>query len=82
MSNEQVNNEQETARENTEAPKITLDDIVTMQKIIALASSRGSFRAEEMSAVGRTYDRISAFVSHNVPEEDNEKTDSPDPEEG
>ena len=68
MSEENNVNEAEV-----EAPKITLDDIVTMQKIISIASSRGAFRAEEMSAVGRTYDRIASFVSYNVPEESKEQ---------
>ncbi len=60
--------EQNTENQQVEEPKITIEDIVMVQRIIATASSRGAFRAEEMSSVGRVYDRVSAFVSHNAPE--------------
>lgn len=60
--------EQKTENQQVEEPKITIEDIVMVQRIIATASSRGAFRAEEMSSVGRVYDRVSAFVSHNAPE--------------
>lgn len=60
--------EQNTQETQVEEPKITIEDIVMVQRIIATASSRGAFRAEEMSSVGRVYDRVSAFVSHNAPE--------------
>jgi hypothetical protein len=52
------------------APQITLDDIATVERIISIASKRGAFAAEEMSAVGRTYDRIRAFLQHNAPKEE------------
>ena len=63
--------EQQTQEQNeVENPKITMEDIVLVQRILALASSRGAFRAEEMSSVGRVYDRVSAFVTHNTPSEE------------
>lgn len=43
-------------------PRITIEDISNVQKIISTATARGAFRAEEMSAVGATYDRIRAYL--------------------
>lgn len=56
-----------------EDPKITLEDIAVAQRIIQLASSRGAFKAEEMSSVGRVYDRISVFLQHNAPAEEKQE---------
>jgi len=59
----------EENKNQVEEPKITLEDIQMIQRIISIASSRGAFRAEEMSPVGRVYDRVSNFLSHNAPEQ-------------
>lgn len=67
--------EQKTQETQVEDPKITMEDIVLVQRIIATASSRGAFRAEEMSSVGRVYDRVSAFVSHNAPAQEEGKSE-------
>jgi hypothetical protein len=44
------------------AIQLQLQDILTAAQAIALASSRGAFRAEEFSKVGAAYDNIIAFL--------------------
>lgn len=48
-------------------PNITIEDIVLAQRVIAQASARAAFKAEEMSVVGGLYDRITRFVNYHVP---------------
>jgi len=61
-----------------EQPQITVADIATLKQIVEVASSRGAFRAEELSQVGAVYDRVSAWVDGMTQEatEDTEKGDS------
>lgn len=65
MSEEQ-NNTTEQATED-QKPSITIEDIVLTQRVIAQASARAAFKAEEMSVVGGLYDRITRFVNYHVP---------------
>ncbi|ASV44145.1 hypothetical protein PBI_SCTP2_130 [Salicola phage SCTP-2] len=59
---------EETQNGGEEAPNISLQDIVTARDVINAATTRGAFRAEELSTVGRLYDKINSFVKHHVPE--------------
>ena len=61
-----------------EQPQITVADIATLKQIVEVASSRGAFRAEELSQVGNVYDRVSAWVEFMTQEatEDTEEGDS------
>lgn len=45
-----------------EQPQITIADIAMLKQIVEVASSRGAFRAEELSQVGAVYDRVTAWV--------------------
>jgi hypothetical protein len=55
-----MNDEVKTEVENND---ITLNDLSIVRSIIDLASTRGAFKASEMSAVGKTYDKLSAFLA-------------------
>ena len=46
-----------------EQPQITVADIATLKQIVEVATSRGAFRAEELSQVGAVYDRVSAWIN-------------------
>jgi hypothetical protein len=48
-----------TAQDNTE---LTISDLAAMKTIIDIASSRGSFKPNEMMAVGQTYNKLTAFL--------------------
>lgn len=41
----------------------SISDLLQVKNIIEVASSRGAFRAEELSTVGSTYDKLKQFLS-------------------
>ena len=45
-----------------QAPGLTLQDLVLVAQIIQLTSSRGTFKAEELTQVGSLYDKLVAFL--------------------
>ena len=65
---------------------ITVTDLNTLRGIIDLASSRGAFRAAEMTQVGEIYNKLTAFLEAVVAQaqaqeaENNEATDTPEGE--
>lgn len=53
----------ETAVEqDTSAPSLTLQDLVTVAQVIQITSQRGAFRAEELANVGTLYNKLVAFL--------------------
>jgi len=42
---------------------LNINDLNAMKQIIDLASSRGSFKAAEMEAVGKVYNKLSNFLA-------------------
>lgn len=56
---------QETAQETAQAPDndLTINDLNSMKQIIDIASTRGAFKANEMEAVGKVYNKLSNFLS-------------------
>jgi hypothetical protein len=50
---------QAPAGQNTE---LTINDLNAMKVIIDIASSRGAFKPNEMSIVGQTYTKLTAFL--------------------
>jgi hypothetical protein len=57
----------ETAAPSTETPTtteagLTIQDLSAVLQVIQVASSRGAFKAEELSSVGKVYDRVFQFL--------------------
>lgn len=56
----------EISVDNTESvkqePVMNLQDLIHLINIVDLASHRGAFKAEELSAVGRVYDKVMGFL--------------------
>lgn len=52
--------------ENTTENQITIADLNMLKNIVDLASSRGSFRADEMQEIGAVYNRLNAFLQDIV----------------
>lgn len=57
----------------TEAPEaemapaqLQLNDLQGLLRIVDVAMKRGAFQANEATAVGTVYDKLSAFVTHAV----------------
>ncbi|CAB4128801.1 hypothetical protein UFOVP112_79 [uncultured Caudovirales phage] len=63
------------------AAQLQISDILASAQVIQLASTRGAFRADELSQVGGVYDRLVAFLQASgaltpapAPAETSEKT--------
>jgi len=46
----------------TPAPELTIQDIAHFKQILEVCSSRGAFKPDEMTLVGETYARLTAFL--------------------
>jgi len=47
----------------SETLQLTIQDLALMKDFISMACERGAFKANEMSAVGQTYDKLATFLS-------------------
>ena len=60
------NNKTQEAQSQESAPQQTADlnvsDLAALKSIIDVATQRGAFRAAEMEAVGKTYNKLSSFL--------------------
>lgn len=56
--------EQETLPPNPEtaAPDLNVSDLVALRSIIEVASQRGAFKATELEAVGKTFNKLNTFL--------------------
>lgn len=50
------------ATEQQAAPDLNINDLAAIRSIIDVASQRGAFKAGEMEAVGKVYNKLSAFL--------------------
>jgi hypothetical protein len=66
MTKQVENNETSTET----VPGLGMGDLVTISRIIDLASKRGAFSAEESAIVGAVWTRLAAFLRHNMPAEE------------
>lgn len=53
--------DESTTTENTK-PTITLQDIASVVEVLKVCTERGVWRVQELSGVGRLYDRLTAFL--------------------
>lgn len=57
----------QTAQTNSEAPKtpdLNVNDLNSVRSIIDIATTRGAFKANELEAVGKAYNKLTAFLDH------------------
>ena len=47
---------------NQNPPSLTLNDLAVLRNVIEVAISRGAFKAEEVTVVGQTYDKLKAWL--------------------
>ncbi len=59
---------QPTSETEPNSPQIGVLDLQNALKIIDAAAERGTFKGNELSAVGITRDRIAAFIAAVAPE--------------
>ena len=53
---------QATAPEAPQGPDLTVQDLQALKSVIDVASSRGAFRPNEMTAVGNVYTKLETFL--------------------
>lgn len=53
-----------TQQPQAESTDLTINDLNSIKVIIDIASSRGAFKPNEMVAVGTTYSKLEAFLTH------------------
>lgn len=56
-----------------QAQPLTVQDLITLKSALELGTQRGAWRANELTAVGQVYDRLSAFVASLLPKQDPKK---------
>ena len=56
------------------APELTLTDLANLRSVVEVAVRRGAFAANEVSAVGATYDKINAFLNAAMPPKTEEQS--------
>lgn len=61
VTNQQPENEAQPAP--ADVPRFSLNDLKSLQEIVKVATERGAFRANELSAIGAVYDRLSGFLA-------------------
>lgn len=59
-SEEQV--QEAPAQEQAAAPDLNISDLVALRSIVDVASQRGAFKANELEAVGKTYNKLNTFL--------------------
>jgi hypothetical protein len=53
----------DTAEVQTPAgPDLNITDLSALRNIVEIASQRGAFKAAELEVVGKTYNKLSAFL--------------------
>jgi len=51
-----------SAAQQSPGSDLNISDLLAVKSIIDIASQRGAFKANEMEAVGKTYNRINTFL--------------------
>jgi hypothetical protein len=54
---------EQTAQENQTPPvDLNISDLVALKSIVEVASQRGAFKANELEAVGKTFNKLNTFL--------------------
>ena len=67
---EEVQNQEAPVADQAEAqaaqqpagPDLNVSDLVALKSIIEIATQRGAFKAAELEAVGKTFNKLNAFL--------------------
>ncbi len=59
---EELKTEEVAAPTEQQGPDLTVQDLQALKNIIDVASSRGSFKPNEMMAVGSVYTKLETFL--------------------
>lgn len=53
---------QQPTQEAPQSPDLNLNDLAALRSIIDVATQRGAFRAAELEAVGKAYNKLNTFL--------------------
>lgn len=68
--------EQQQEQQQEQAQQLTVQDLVTLKSAIELGTQRGAWRANELTAVGTVYERLSLFVASLLPPKETPQKDA------
>lgn len=52
----------EAAAPQPQGPDLNVNDLVALKSIIEVATTRGAFKAAELEAVGKTFNKLNTFL--------------------
>jgi len=52
----------ETAAQQPQGPDLNVSDLLALKNIIEVATTRGAFKATELEAVGKTFNKLNSFL--------------------
>ena len=50
------------AAPQAQGPDLNVNDLVALKSIVEVASQRGAFKASELEAVGKTFNKLNTFL--------------------
>ena len=64
LMSEEVNTPAESAAPEAapQGPDLNVNDLVALKSIIEVATQRGAFKAAELEAVGKTFNKLNVFL--------------------
>lgn len=62
VAEEQVSSQAEGQELRPEGQDLNIQDLVGLKSVIDVATQRGAFKAAEMEAVGKLYNRLNNFI--------------------
>jgi hypothetical protein len=71
LMTEEVNTPVESAAPEAapQGPDLNVNDLVALKSIIEVATQRGAFKATELEAVGKTFNKLNVFLEAVVKKE-------------
>ena len=61
--------ETQEKQEQSASPELTISDLQNIRSIIEVSSRRGAFAANEMEAVGATFNKLAKFLDAVAPQQ-------------
>ena len=53
---------EQNAQQQRAGPELNINDLVAIKSIVEVATQRGAFKAGELEAVGKTFNKLSVFL--------------------
>jgi hypothetical protein len=63
MEQPQVEQTETTAGDTAPAPELNLNDLMMLKNVLDVVTTRGAFKANELSSVGVLYDKLDKFLA-------------------